>query len=261
MWVAIGVAAAAGLLLALIQQAVANGLSVPSAFGPARVGDLVQFRFGRVAVTRLALLAVAAALAGGLFAGGPRVAASWAWRLAGAAVGLGLLQTLGAVGHSTTAGFVGMSARLVHVASVSVWLGGLFLLVTAVAPRRGTLPLGDLLPRFSTMAGAAVVTLASSGLAMAIDLVGPPANLVTSPYGRTLALKSALVAGVLVVASRSRALVHERLLPAPAGGRGRTGDMATATRTPVTTWIAVEVVAMVAVVGISALLTAQPPPP
>ncbi len=257
-WVAFGGATAAGLLLALLQLAVANGLSVPSAFGPAHLADLGQFRFGRVALTRLALLAVAAALAGGLLAGGPRVAASWAWRLAGAAAGLGVLQTLGAVGHSTAAGLVGIAARLVHVASVSVWLGGLFLLVAVVAPRRRALPLDDLLRRFSTVAGAAVVTLASSGLAMAIELVGPPANLVTSPYGRTLALKSALVGGVLVVARRSRTLVHERLIPAPGPGRGRPG-VATTTRTPVTTWIAVEVVGLVAVVGISALLTAQPP--
>ena len=121
------------------------------------------------------------------------------------------------------------------------------------------LPLDDLLPRFSTVAGGAVVTLVSSGLAMALELVGSPANLVTTPYGRTLALKSVLVAAVLVVASRSRAVVRERLVPVAAGG-GPPGGVATVTRTPVATWIAVEVVGMVAVVGISALLTAQPPP-
>ena len=85
----------------------------------------------------------------------------------------------------------------------------------------------------------------------------------TTPYGRTLALKAAIVAAVLVVASRSRAVRAgadwSRL--AAGGGRGRPGQAwPPPARTPVATWIAFEVAGMVAIVGISALLTAQPPP-
>ncbi len=264
-WVALAAAAIAGLFLALFQLAVANGTAVTDGIGPAGVGDLLRYRFGRVAVTRFVLLGVAGAVVWALLAGGPRVAASWAWRAAGAIVGLSVLQTLGVVGHSTAAGPLGMSARLVHLASVSVWLGGLFLLVAVVAPRTRAqafddLPLDELLPRFSAVAGGAVVTLVSSGLAMALEIVGSPANLVTTPYGRTLALKAAIVAALLVVASRSRAGVRERMVPVLSGGRGAPGGRATATRAPVATWIAFEVAGMVAIVGISALLTAQPPP-
>jgi len=267
-WIALLGAAAAGALLAVLQLAVAKGVAVTDVVGPAGVGDLLHFRFGRVAATRFLLLGVSGALIWGLMAGGPRMAASWTWRLAGAAVGLGVLQTLGAVGHSTAAGPLGMSARLVHLVSVSVWLGGLFLLVAVVAPRKrghshDHLPLDDLLPRFSAVAGGAVVTLVSSGLAMALELVGSPTNLVTTPYGRTLALKSAIVAAVLVVASRSRAVVRERtarVASAHSGERARSGGVATAARTPLATWLAIEVAGTVAVVGISALLTAQPPP-
>jgi copper transport protein len=264
-WVALAAAAGAGAILAVLQVAVANGVAVTDAIGPARVGDLLRFRFGRVAATRLVLLGGAGVLVGGLLAGGPRVAASWAWRVAGLVVGLGVLQTLGAVGHSTAAGPLGMSARLVHLASVSVWLGGLFLLLAVMAPRKRArafdgLPLDELLPRFSAVAGGAVVTLASSGLAMALEIVGSPANLVTTPYGRTLALKAAVVGAVLVAASRSRARVRGRMVPVPSGVRGAQGGRATATRTPVATWIALEVAGMVAIVGISALLTALPPP-
>ncbi len=266
-WVALAAAATAGLLLAVTQLAVANGAPVTDGIVPAGVGDLLKFRFGRVAATRLLLLGVAGALVWGLLAGGARVAASWAWRMAGVGIGLGVLQTLGAVGHSAGAGPLGMSARLVHMASVSVWLGGLFLLVAVVAPRKGARPLDELLPRFSTVAGGAVVTLVSSGLAMALDLVGSPVNLMTTPYGRTLVLKAAVVAAVLVVAQRSRAVVRERMVPAlSGGGHARPGGLATAartpvaTRSPVATWIVLEVAGMVAVVGISALLTAQPTP-
>ncbi len=259
-WVALATAAAAGLVLAVLQVAVASGMAVPDAIGPAGVGDLLRFRFGRVAATRFLLLGVTGVLVWGLLSGGPRVAATWAWRVAGAAIGLGVLQTLGAVGHSSAAGPLGMSARLLHLASVSVWLVGLFLLVAVVAPRKRSLPLDDLLPRFSALAGGAVVTLVSSGLAMALELVGSPASLVTSSYGRTLVLKAAIVGAVLVVAGRSRAVVRGRMVPALAGARAHPGGTAVATRTPVATWIAFEVAGMVAVVGISALLTAQPPP-
>jgi len=83
-WVALAAAAGAGLLLAVLQLAVANGVAVSDTIGPARVGDLLHFRFGRVAATRFLLLGGAGALVWGLFAGGPRLAASWAWRVAGA---------------------------------------------------------------------------------------------------------------------------------------------------------------------------------
>ena len=204
----------------------------PSPTASARRGSATSCAFGSAGSPSpgSSCSAWPAPLVGGLLAGGARMAASWAWRVAAAAVGLGVLHTLGAVGHSTAAGPLGMSARLVHLASVSVWLGGLFLLLAVVAPRTGRPTLAPRRPAAPVlpMAGGAVVTLASSGLAMALEIVGSPANLVTTPYGRTLALKSAIVAAVLVVASRSRAVVRERLVPVLSGGRGPPAAVAAA---------------------------------
>src|SRR4029079_7379057 len=62
LWVAAFVAALASFGLGAIQHAAAAGLGLIQAVAPQHLASSLQFRFGRVAAARLALLAVAAVL-------------------------------------------------------------------------------------------------------------------------------------------------------------------------------------------------------
>lgn len=108
----------------------------------------------------------------------------------------------------------------VHVLGAITWVGGLAVLpITAITLRRSTTQVSDesglaadwaqIWERFSLVALVAVGALVVSGTWLAWSHVGTPAQLVTTPYGRALAIKLALVV-VLVCAGAYNARV---LLP------------------------------------------------
>ena len=95
-------------------------------------------------------------------------------------------------------------ARLFHVVGVSVWIGGLVMLLGVVLPRRRSEELLAILPRFGVLATGAVASLMVGGLILAVDLVGSIGALPTTGYGRMLLAKLVVVGMLLYVASLSR---------------------------------------------------------
>lgn len=86
------------------------------------------------------------------------------WPMACALVGL---VAVPATGHAsqTSAAWLTTPAICLHVCAVSLWVGGLALTTVLVAGNRSALSL--VLPRFSTVAGGAIATVAVTGVLLA----------------------------------------------------------------------------------------------
>jgi putative copper resistance protein D len=104
---------------------------------------------------------------------------------------------------------------VVHQLAAGVWIGGLLhLLVAAVG--RAAWPAG-LLPRFSTVALAAVTVLVAAGLALTSSYADGAGALVGTSYGLMVLTKIAILGGLLVLGTLNFVLVRR----ARAGGEAR----------------------------------------
>jgi len=94
--------------------------------------------------------------------------------------------------HSHAAATISLG---IHIAAVSVWVGGLAALVglVLVSPEAGR----RAVPRFSLLALVCVVVVAESGLLNASLRVGAPSAFVSTPYG-ALVIGKAVLLGALV---------------------------------------------------------------
>lgn len=253
LWIAALIAVLTSFELAAFQHANATGLSTAQALSPWHQWDALQFRFGRIAAARVALLVLSAALTARLARGGARTARSIVWCTATTAVTLGLVETLVLLGHSAAPGAVAAGARLSHVVGVSVWMGGLVMLLCVVVPRRRVDELLAVLPRFSALATGAVAILTIGGVVLAVDLVGTAEALPSTGYGRMLLAKVALVLVLLRAASLSRRHVRT-VLQAPSR------LAADSVVRPLALWVTTEVGLMAMVLGLTALLVTRIPP-
>ena len=113
-----------------------------------------------------------------------------------------VLAIVAAGGHAIAGDQVvlGFSATLVHLAAMSIWLGGLVLLAFGLPPGR----FWETAVRFSPWALGAVVALALSGIANGWRQLGSISGLTDSTYGRWLVIKVLIVIAVVVVAAFSR---------------------------------------------------------
>jgi copper transport protein len=141
------------------------------------------------------------------------------WRTAvGIVLALGLVGTTAGIGHAVAGSATGLAflSTFVHVASMTVWLGGLTGLL-AGALRTGV-PLAEItgaLPRFSRLAFGAVSALVVTGVLQAVREVSTPAALFTTEYGWILTAKLIVIVVVLGAAGVSRVWVQQHL----GGGR------------------------------------------
>ena len=163
----------------------------------------------------------------------------WGALLAAGAV----LLVPGAAGHAaqTPPRWASLLLDWSHLASGSVWLGGLIgLLVLALR-----VPSTTLLPavrRFSTVALLAVFVLLGSGIGAAVVHLPTLATLWQTGYGKTIIVKASLLAAAMLVASVN--LVRTRR------GRGLLWQT-----------VAAEVVLVTSAVVAAAVLSSLPPPP
>jgi copper transport protein len=252
-WGAAVAATAAGIGL---QGAYGAGLGLTEAVDPDVISAVLDTRFGRVWLARLGLLAVAAPLlislgrraAAGRRPGGPLLAAL-------ATVGAGLLLTPGLSGHASSGDLLGaaVAADLIHLAAVATWLGGLAVLTVSVLPRGDAAVLGQVVPRFSRVAFAAVVVIVTSGLFQSWRQLGSIAALTETTYGRLLTAKVVLVAAMIGLAALSRSWVRRRYHrpAAVSAGPGATvaDDVGTLRRS-----VGAEAAVAVAVLAVTALL-------
>jgi copper transport protein len=202
-----------------LQGAYAVGGSLGDAFSGDVIADELGTRTGRSWVVRLLLLAAAAVVL-------PRLARLGATTRRAVSVvgGVALLATVTLTGHAVSGDLVPLAvlADLVHLAGVSVWLGGLVVLVAALLwPPPGASAvegedadeLGDriaVVDRFSQVAFGAVVAIVASGVLQAWRQLGGYDALTETTYGRLLLVKVALVAAMLVGAAFSRSWVRQR---------------------------------------------------
>jgi copper transport protein len=148
---------------------------------------------------------------------------SWMLPASGVAA-LGLVVTTAAVGHPVAGPWPGLELPIavIHVAAMTVWLGGLAGLVLGVL--RPGIPADDVavaMPRFSRMAFGSVVALVVTGIVQSVREVGTPAALVSTTYGWLLVTKLLVVAVILAAAGVSRVWVQQHLgvHHRPAGSR------------------------------------------
>ena len=172
-------------------QTMAGG-ALPAAIA-ALPAVLTRTHFGVIWIARFALLALAFLLAAG---------SSRALRVASLGLALAIALTTTLTGHAADWGDLTLSAGIdwVHVVATTAWAGGLIALALAVLREARQWPLGVLggcMRRFSRLAGFCVAAVLATGLYNAwVQLPGPSA-LVTTMYGRALAVKLLLVLGLL----------------------------------------------------------------
>lgn len=126
----------------------------------------------------------------------------------------GLLVTFPLAGHAAASPglLLAVPADAVHVAAVSVWLGGLVVLARHLLPAARPAELAALLPVWSRWATYAVVALVLSGTVQTLLEVGGLRGLSGTAYGRIVLAKIGLLALVLVVAATARAWVRRHYL-------------------------------------------------
>jgi putative copper export protein/mono/diheme cytochrome c family protein len=108
-----------------------------------------------------------------------------------------------------------------HLFALTVWVGGLlhltFALPLLLRPEQkidAARVAAELVPRFSTLGAMAVLTLVLTGVYQSWLLVGGPAALLGTPYGRGLLVKLLLVALLLIPAAVNLLMLRPRLAEA-----------------------------------------------
>ncbi len=172
----------------------------------ANVKEILSTQFGAAHLVRLGVLGAALVLLRPIARG-----AGWgADRVLLAVLGTIGVATWSVSGHPSASPvpMVSVVADMVHLTSMSVWLGGLAMLIVFLLPKANASELGVIVPLWSRWATYAVSALVLTGVAQALIEVGTPKALVTTRYGWTIITKVGLVALVLSVAFLSRRLVN-----------------------------------------------------
>ncbi|MFI1358067.1 copper resistance CopC/CopD family protein [Streptomyces sp. NPDC020898] len=191
------------IALLLVRGPYASGDGPAGVFDPRLLRSAVDSRPGSALLVRLALLLLVALL---LRRGRSEGKAGRGTVAVGVALCVGLAGTWAAAEHASAGIQVpaAMVSAVLHLLAMSVWLGGLTALLVALfrAPADDPLPAAAV-ARFSRLAVASVAVLAATGVYQSWRGLGSW-EAFTTPYGRTLALKVAAVALMLVAASYSR---------------------------------------------------------
>ncbi|MFD1829043.1 copper resistance CopC/CopD family protein [Streptomyces desertarenae] len=246
-WVALTAATIAALLL---RGPYTGSGGLGDVLDPEVLRSVLQTRPGTALVARLLMLAAAALFVAVLFG-------LYARRYAGGAAGGGggggaegdegerrdLVIGLGAGGTVIALGTAAswalaehassgiqtaaaIPSHLAHLVAAAVWLGGLASLLSLL--RWGPAVPAGAVRRFSRLALGAVAVLAATGLYQSWRQVGTWSALVSTPYGRLLLAKTALVVLMLLAARHSRRWTSRLAGPPDRAEDGRAGDAAEA---------------------------------
>jgi copper transport protein len=175
------------------------------AFRATDVREVLSSQYGIAHLIRLGALAAALVLLRPILKG-----KGWGSdRVLLAIIGIIGAATWSVSGHpsATQVPLVTLAADMLHISAVSIWLGGLVMLIAFLLPRANATELAAIVPVWSRWALYAVTVIALTGLAQATVLVRTVDALVTSTYGWLLLAKVGLVLGILGVAGLSRRMV------------------------------------------------------
>ncbi|MPZ15462.1 MAG: c-type cytochrome [Chloroflexi bacterium] len=220
LWTAFGALGGATVAALALQVVVTRG-SQELTVG-AVLGELVfSTRWGVVWLARLGLVLAF----GGVLFWLPRHDQRRAARI-GVAVGGGVLLTYSLNSHGAALSelaAVAVAADWLHLAAVSLWVGGLFSLVLVLpgalrplAPTDRSRFLAHLIPRFSALAIASVGTLLATGVYQAWVHVGSFGALLETLYGKSLLTKLGLAAPLLLLGAGNLLIIRPRLAAAVA---------------------------------------------
>ncbi len=202
------VGAIVGSVLTVISlTAIIKGVSVGSAVSPSAWFDIKSDGEGLAAIARLLFVGGAAWVAFG-----PERAVAPASQLPAFAFPFLALVTFG-FSRATGAKMVpvGVLAGGLHVLAVAAWLGGLLLLSRVALTAPGDADLLRAVRGFSRIAVPALLVVVATGAVQVFRLVGGPAKLFSTGYGRLLLLKVVVVALMAYVATANRHVVRLRL--------------------------------------------------
>ena len=209
-WVVVAVSTVAGVML---QGPYAAGSGAGDAVKWTVIRDVLHTRYGHVATVRLVLL-VPALLLLAFLGRASRHRRPPLWWLGGSAiVAIGLAATPGYAGHAATGDFTIFAVPLdtIHVLAMSVWLGGLVVLVIAALGGGFSGGLRRALTTFSRLAFWSVVVLVLSGLFASWRQVGFAVDgYLHTSYGNILLSKLGIVVALVGLAAVSRSIVRKR---------------------------------------------------
>jgi copper transport protein len=217
--------AAVGVITLAEEGRRAAGAGAGRTLGPAVSELLTGTRWGHLWLAReAALIALVAAILGiRARLGEPSTRRSTILPVSAAALVLAIagIEALGS--HSValeSARAAAVAAYSLHVLTALLWLGALPALVLVLVPRVPGLPPREVVRAcrgpFSTLIVISVTVLVVTGLYGAGRQVPEPGQLLSTSYGRTLLLKTALLAVVGGLGLVNSALLHGRRLDRPA---------------------------------------------
>jgi copper transport protein len=195
-WAGWGAVLATAVLGLLLQGPYAAGASLARAADPALLADTLRTDYGTFTAARIAILALLALALARL----PRLPGRRRLVVPGV-LAAALAGTWVGTGHANAGPVAQGIADAAHLIAMSVWVGGLVMLVACVLAiaRDGAAPPEAVtaVTRFSRMAMIAVAVLVGTGVVQAWLELGGVAALTGSGYGRLLFAKLAAVGLVL----------------------------------------------------------------
>jgi len=209
--------------------------------------SMSRFLGSHVARTPIALVIVCVIAAVFAFVAA-RQAARWLPWAAGIAAAIAMaLRAHGGHATATSTPLLSQAEQWVHMIAGACWAGGLVLLILLIRERRDDPPVA-LARRYSTVALTAIAIVVATGLLRSVSELGGIGQVVHvwgSSYGRTLAIKVAVVIVVIALGAINRYRSVGRLATDPSPLRRIAGT---------------EVVAAVGILLLTATLTSFAPP-
>jgi copper transport protein len=203
-WIGAGLVAAATVLEVALQVPYVNGGGLTDLSGDG-LRVVLGSQFGAAHLVRLGVLLATLVLLRPLLRG----EAGGYDRVLLSVLGTIGIATWSVSGHPSASPvpLVTVVADMVHLSAMSVWLGGLVMLVAFLLPRANLAELGAVMPVWSRWATYAVAVLVLTGTAQALVEIGTLPAVTGTRYGWLVMIKVGLVAAALSVAWFSRRLV------------------------------------------------------
>jgi putative copper resistance protein D len=188
---------------------------------------------------------VRAMLAQAGLAGAAAVAARWCPRLA-VPLALAALVPDRLAGHALTADtpFLAAAAVVTHVVAAALWVGGLVAMGWLALRHRGAW--ATVVGGYSRLALGCVIMLGLTGVVATLSHINSPDQLLGSPYGAVVLIKSAALAGLVALGAMQRRHVVRR-------GRSARGR-------DVILLVGSELIVMTLVIALATGLAQTPPP-
>ncbi|HVF53648.1 MAG TPA: CopD family protein [Actinomycetota bacterium] len=190
--------------------------------------SVVETSFGRWQAIRFPILAGLAAILVGKVRGSLRPGGMRAWWALWLGLGVALTATSSMSGHAAVSSprTLAILNDVVHLVSGSIWFAGIVVLAVVLpdgwrnrSQEDGVKLLAPAVTAFSRVALVSISVVAVTGTLNSLFNVESPGDLLSSGYGRTLALKIILFLGILALGGINHFVLRRKLELSLAGGR------------------------------------------